>query len=141
MEAVCREITILLWRNCIGAWLVVVLAAAPARPAPGIWPCGWLEREPPLELQRDRLEARLLELIAVHRKAPLSRLRDLSSAQKLASQRALVRSFGSELSRLFNLMACDDDRPAGWLSRAPVAGGIELGLAHRIRLASPLLQE
>ena len=45
--------------------LAVAQAASPVRP--GGWPRDWSEREPLLELQHDRLEALLAELIAVHR--------------------------------------------------------------------------
>ena len=47
--------------------LAVASAPAGVRGRPGGWPRDWSEREPLLELQHDRLEALLAELIAVHR--------------------------------------------------------------------------
>ena len=83
------------------------------------------------------------------RKAPLDRLRDLSLEEKVAYESYLVRSCVSEfsgfllfkelsrklrdanrpeLSRLFNLMARDEARHAGFLNRALVAEGLEIDL-------------
>ena len=108
-----------------------------------------------LEQQRPLFEAMLQEMEADYnrdhfdRKAPLNRLRDLSAEQKEAYESYLVRSCVSEfsgfvlfkelsrqlkqanrpdLSRLFNLMARDEARHAGFLNRALVAEGIEIDL-------------
>ena len=83
------------------------------------------------------------------RKAPLDRLRVLNPDEKVAYESYLVRSCVSEfsgfllfkelsrqlqkagrpeLSRLFNLMARDEARHAGFLNRALVAEGIEIDL-------------
>ena len=83
------------------------------------------------------------------RKAPLDRLRALNPDEKVAYESYLVRSCVSEfsgfllfkelsrqlqkagrpeLSRLFNLMARDEARHAGFLNRALVAEGIEIDL-------------
>ena len=83
------------------------------------------------------------------RKAPLDRLRVLNPDEKVAYASYLVRSCVSEfsgfllfkelsrqlqkagrpeLSRLFNLMARDEARHAGFLNRALVAEGIEIDL-------------
>ena len=108
-----------------------------------------------LDRQRPAFEAMLGEMEADYnrdhfdRKAPLNRLRDLSPEQKEAYESYLVRSCVSEfsgfllfkelsrqlqkaqrpeLSRLFNLMARDEARHAGFLNRALVAEGIEIDL-------------
>ena len=108
-----------------------------------------------LTLQRPAFEAMLGEMEADYnrdhfdRKAPLNRLRDLNPDQKAAYESYLVRSCVSEfsgfllfkelsrqlqqaqrpeLSRLFNLMARDEARHAGFLNRALVAEGIEIDL-------------
>jgi len=108
-----------------------------------------------LEPQRPTFEAMLAEMEADHnrdhfdRKAPLDRLRDLSLEEKTAYESYLVRSCVSEFSgfllfkelsrrlfqadrtelgRLFQLMARDEARHAGFLNRALVAEGIELDL-------------
>lgn len=108
-----------------------------------------------LESQRPAFEAMLAEMEADYnrdhfdRRAPLERLRRLSPDQKVAYESDLVRSCISEfsgfllfkglslqlqkaqrpeLSRLFNLMARDEARHAGFLNRALVAEGIEIDL-------------
>ncbi|MCP9846833.1 MULTISPECIES: magnesium-protoporphyrin IX monomethyl ester (oxidative) cyclase [unclassified Synechococcus] len=108
-----------------------------------------------LEQQRPAFEAMLAEMEADHnrdhfdRKAPLDRLRALSPEAKTAYESYLVRSCVSEFSgfllfkelsrrlfqaerqelgRLFQLMARDEARHAGFLNRALVAEGIELDL-------------
>ena len=108
-----------------------------------------------LDLQRPAFEAMLAEMEADYnrehfdRKAPLDRLRALAPEQKTAYESYLVRSCVSEfsgfllfkelsrqlqkasrpeLSRLFNLMARDEARHAGFLNRALVAEGIEIDL-------------
>jgi magnesium-protoporphyrin IX monomethyl ester (oxidative) cyclase len=108
-----------------------------------------------LEEQRPAFEAMLNEMEADYnrdhfdRKAPLNRLRDLSAEQRESYESYLVRSCVSEfsgfllfkelsrqlqkaqrpeLSRLFNLMARDEARHAGFLNRALVAEGIEIDL-------------
>ena len=108
-----------------------------------------------LEGQRAAFTAMLNEMEADYnrdhfdRKAPLDRLRDLNPEEKSAYESYLVRSCVSEfsgfllfkelsrqlqkahrpeLSRLFNLMARDEARHAGFLNRALVAEGIELDL-------------
>ena len=108
-----------------------------------------------LEQQRPAFEAMLAEMEADHnrehfdRKAPLDRLRALSPEAKTAYDSYLVRSCVSEFSgfllfkglsrrlfqaerqelgRLFQLMARDEARHAGFLNRALVAEGIELDL-------------
>lgn len=108
-----------------------------------------------LEPQRALFEAMLNEMEADYnrdhfdRKAPLNRLRHLSVEQKQAYESYLVRSCVSEfsgfllfkelsrqlqkanrpeLSRLFNLMARDEARHAGFLNRALVSEGIEIDL-------------
>ena len=108
-----------------------------------------------LTLQRPAFEAMLGEMEADYnrdhfdRKVPLNRLRDLNPDQKAAYESYLVRSCVSEfsgfllfkelsrqlqqaqrpeLSRLFNLMARDEARHAGFLNRALVAEGIEIDL-------------
>jgi magnesium-protoporphyrin IX monomethyl ester (oxidative) cyclase len=108
-----------------------------------------------LDLQRPAFEAMLAEMEADYnrehfdRKAPLDRLRALAPEQKTAYESYLVRSCVSEfsgfllfkelsrqlqkasrpeLSRLFNLMARDEARHAGFLNRTLVAEGIEIDL-------------
>jgi magnesium-protoporphyrin IX monomethyl ester (oxidative) cyclase len=108
-----------------------------------------------LEGQKPAFEAMLAEMEADYnrdhfdRKAPLDRLRALTADQKVAYESYLVRSCVSEfsgfllfkelsrqlqkarrpeLSRLFNLMARDEARHAGFLNRALVAEGIEIDL-------------
>jgi len=108
-----------------------------------------------LEGQRAAFEAMLNEMEADYnrdhfdRKAPLDRLRALNPEEKSAYESYLVRSCVSEfsgfllfkelsrqlqkagrpeLSRLFNLMARDEARHAGFLNRALVAEGIEIDL-------------
>ncbi len=108
-----------------------------------------------LEEQRSSFEAMLSEMEADYNRdhfdrcAPLERLRDLNPEQKGAYESYLVRSCVSEfsgfllfkelsrqlrdakrpeLSRLFNLMARDEARHAGFLNRALVAEGIEIDL-------------
>ncbi len=105
--------------------------------------------------QREAFEAMLAEMEADYnrdhfdRKAPLDRLRDLDPEQKAAYESYLVRSCVSEFSgfllfkelsrrlfqaqrpelgRLFQLMARDEARHAGFLNRALVAEGIEIDL-------------
>jgi magnesium-protoporphyrin IX monomethyl ester (oxidative) cyclase len=108
-----------------------------------------------LDAERPAFEAMLGEMEADYnrdhfdRKAPLDRLRDLAPDQKEAYESYLVRSCVSEfsgfllfkelsrqlklakrpeLSHLFNLMARDEARHAGFLNRALVAEGIEIDL-------------
>jgi magnesium-protoporphyrin IX monomethyl ester (oxidative) cyclase len=108
-----------------------------------------------LETQRPAFEAMLGEMEADHnrehfdRKAPLDRLQALSPEEKEAYESYLVRSCVSEFSgfllfkelsrrlmqagrdelgRLFQLMARDEARHAGFLNRALVAEGIEIDL-------------
>ena len=108
-----------------------------------------------LEAQRPAFDAMLSEMEADYnrdhfdRKAPLGRLKALSAAEKEAYESYLVRSCVSEFSgfllfkelsrrlmqqqrpelgRLFNLMARDEARHAGFLNRALVAEGIEIDL-------------
>ena len=108
-----------------------------------------------LEHQRPQFEAMLQEMENdynrdhLDRKAPLGRLKELSAAEKEAYESYLVRSCVSEFSgfllfkelsrrlqqagraelgRLFQLMARDEARHAGFLNRALVAEGIELDL-------------
>jgi magnesium-protoporphyrin IX monomethyl ester (oxidative) cyclase len=108
-----------------------------------------------LEDQRQAFEAMLGEMRADYnrehfdRKAPLDRLRDLSPEEKDAYESYLVRSCVSEfsgfllfkelsrrlkqagrpeLSELFQLMARDEARHAGFLNRALVAEGIAIDL-------------
>ncbi|MFN9628636.1 MAG: magnesium-protoporphyrin IX monomethyl ester (oxidative) cyclase [Cyanobacteriota bacterium] len=108
-----------------------------------------------LHSQRPAFEAMLVEMEADYnrhhfdRKAPLERLRVLDPDQKAAYESYLVRSCVSEfsgfllfkelsrqlfqaqrgdLSRLFNLMARDEARHAGFLNRALVAEGIQIDL-------------
>ena len=108
-----------------------------------------------LEAERPAFEAMLNEMEADYnrehfdRKAPLDRLCDLAPEQKEAYESYLVRSCVSEfsgfllfkelsrqlklakrpeLSRLFNLMARDEARHAGFLNRALVAEGIVIDL-------------
>jgi magnesium-protoporphyrin IX monomethyl ester (oxidative) cyclase len=105
--------------------------------------------------QRQNFEAMLGEMETDYnrnhfdRRAPLDRLRDLSPDQKTAYESYLVRSCVSEFSgfllfkelsrrllqagrpelgRLFQLMARDEARHAGFLNRALVAEGIEIDL-------------
>jgi magnesium-protoporphyrin IX monomethyl ester (oxidative) cyclase len=105
--------------------------------------------------QRPAFEAMLQEMESDYnrdhfdRKAPLDRLRDLDPEQKAAYESYLVRSCVSEfsgfllfkelsrqlqkaqrpeLSRLFNLMARDEARHAGFLNRALLAEGISIDL-------------
>ncbi|MFN5220862.1 MAG: magnesium-protoporphyrin IX monomethyl ester (oxidative) cyclase [Cyanobacteriota bacterium] len=109
----------------------------------------------PLEGQRAAFEAMLQEIetdynrLHFDRKAPLERLRVLEPAQKSSYESYLVRSCVSEFSgfllfkelsrqliqarrpelgHLFQLMARDDARHAGFLNRALVAEGIEIDL-------------
>jgi len=108
-----------------------------------------------LEPQRPAFEAMLAEMEADHnrdhfeRKAPLDRLCALGPEEKQAYESYLVRSCvsefsgfllfkelsrrlfmadRSELGRLFQLMARDEARHAGFLNRALVAEGIEIDL-------------
>ena len=108
-----------------------------------------------LDAERPAFEAMLGEMEADYnrdhfdRKAPLVRLRNLAPEQKEAYESYLVRSCVSEfsgfllfkelsrqlklakrpeLSRLFNLMARDEARHAGFLNRALVAEGIVIDL-------------
>ncbi len=108
-----------------------------------------------LDGQRPAFEAMLNEMEADYnrdhfdRKAPLDRLKDLSPEEKEAYESYLVRSCVSEFSgfllfkelsrrlfqaerpelgRLFQLMARDEARHAGFLNRALVAEGITLDL-------------
>ena len=108
-----------------------------------------------LAAERPAFEAMLDEMEADYnrdhfdRKAPLDRLHDLAPEQKEAYESYLVRSCVSEfsgfllfkelsrqlklakrpeLSRLFNLMARDEARHAGFLNRALVAEGIVIDL-------------
>ena len=108
-----------------------------------------------LEGQRQAFEAMLSEMESDYnrdhfdRRAPLSRLAELTPEEKGAYESYLVRSCVSEfsgfllfkelsrrlqqarrpeLSRLFNLMARDEARHAGFLNRALVAEGIEIDL-------------
>ena len=105
--------------------------------------------------QRAEFEAMLAEMEADYnrehfdRQAPLDWLRDLSAVEKEAYESYLVRSCVSEFSgfllfkelsrrlfkarrpdlgRLFQLMARDGARHAGFLNRALVAEGIEIDL-------------
>jgi magnesium-protoporphyrin IX monomethyl ester (oxidative) cyclase len=108
-----------------------------------------------IEAQRAVFDAMLGEMEADYnrdhfdRRAPLDRLRALSPEEKAAYESYLVRSCVSEfsgfllfkelsrrlqqqrrpeLSRLFNLMARDEARHAGFLNRALMAEGIEIDL-------------
>jgi magnesium-protoporphyrin IX monomethyl ester (oxidative) cyclase len=108
-----------------------------------------------LALQKAQFEAMLQEMEADYnrehfdRKAPLDRLRALNAVEKEAYESYLVRSCVSEFSgfllfkelsrrliqagrqdlgRLFQLMARDEARHAGFLNRALVAEGIEIDL-------------
>ncbi|MEB3334001.1 MAG: magnesium-protoporphyrin IX monomethyl ester (oxidative) cyclase, partial [Cyanobacteriota bacterium] len=108
-----------------------------------------------LQSQPRAFEAMLAEMEADYnrhhfdRKAPLERLRTLDPDQKAAYESYLVRSSVSEfsgfllfkrlsrqllqaqrpeLSRLFNLMARDEARHAGFRNRALVAEGIQIDL-------------
>ena len=108
-----------------------------------------------LNRERQAFDAMLGEMEADYnrdhfdRKAPLGRLKDLSPEEKEAYESYLVRSCVSEFSgfllfkelsrrlqkagqvemgRLFNLMARDEARHAGFLNRALVAEGIEIDL-------------
>ena len=108
-----------------------------------------------LEPQRSAFEAMLREMETDYnrshfdRQAPLARLRALDPAQKEAYESYLVRSCVSEFSgfllfkelsrrllqagqhelgQLFQLMARDEARHAGFLNRALVAEGIEIDL-------------
>ncbi len=108
-----------------------------------------------LGLQRPAFEAMLAEMEADYnrdhfdRKVPMGRMRSLNPAEKDAYASYLVRSCVSEFSgfllfkelsrqlmkaqrtdlgRLFNLMARDEARHAGFLNRALVAEGIEIDL-------------
>jgi magnesium-protoporphyrin IX monomethyl ester (oxidative) cyclase len=108
-----------------------------------------------LDDTRERFEALLGEMETDHnrdhfdRRAPLERLRDLDPSEKAAYESYLVRSCVSEfsgfllfkelsrrlqqaqrpeLSRLFQLMARDEARHAGFLNRALLAEGVELDL-------------
>ncbi len=108
-----------------------------------------------LERQRPAFEAMLTEMEADYnrehfdRKVPLDRLRDLGPEEKQAYESYLVRSCVSEFSgfllfkelsrrlmqagrpelgRLFQLMARDEARHAGFLNRALVAEGIAIDL-------------
>ena len=108
-----------------------------------------------LALQRAQFDAMLQEMEADYnrdhfdRKAPLDRLRALKPEEKEAYESYLVRSCVSEFSgfllfkelsrrliqaqradlgRLFQLMARDEARHAGFLNRALVAEGIEIDL-------------
>ena len=105
--------------------------------------------------QRAEFEAMLAEMEADYnrdhfdRKVPLDRLRALSAVEKEAYESYLVRSCVSEFSgfllfkelsrrlfkasrpelgRLFQLMARDEARHAGFLNRALVAEGISIDL-------------
>jgi magnesium-protoporphyrin IX monomethyl ester (oxidative) cyclase len=107
--------------------------------------------------QQPAFEAMVAEMEADHnrdhfdRKAPLDRLRHLDPDEKVAYESYLVRSCVSEFSgfllfkelsrrlfqaerqelgRLFQLMARDEARHAGFLNRALVAEGIELDLPN-----------
>jgi len=108
-----------------------------------------------LNQQRQAFEAMLSEMETDYnrdhfdRKAPLARLCNLNTTEKAAYESYLVRSCVSEfsgfllfkelsrqlhkakrpeLSRLFNLMARDEARHAGFLNRALVAEGITIDL-------------
>ncbi len=108
-----------------------------------------------LEGTRERFEALLAEMETDHnrdhfdRRAPLERQRSLGPREKAAYESYLVRSCVSEfsgfllfkelsrrlqqaqrpeLSRLFQLMARDEARHAGFLNRALLSEGIELDL-------------
>ena len=108
-----------------------------------------------LETQRPAFEAMLGEMEADYnrhhfdRRVPLDRLRQLDAEQKEAYESYLVRSCVSEFSgfllfkelsrqlhrahrpelgRLFDLMARDEARHAGFLNRALVAEGISIDL-------------
>jgi magnesium-protoporphyrin IX monomethyl ester (oxidative) cyclase len=108
-----------------------------------------------LEGQRPAFEAMLSEMEAdynrhhFNRQAPLACLRSLDPQQKAAYESYLVRSCVSEfsgfllfkqvsrqlqearrpeLSRLFNLMARDEARHAGFLNRALVTEGVQIDL-------------
>lgn len=108
-----------------------------------------------LEGARQRFDALLAEMQADHnrdhfdRRAPLDRLQALSQEEKEAYESYLVRSCVSEFSgfllfkelsrrlkeaqrpemgQLFQLMARDEARHAGFLNRALVSEGIELDL-------------
>ncbi|WP_390625468.1 magnesium-protoporphyrin IX monomethyl ester (oxidative) cyclase [Vulcanococcus limneticus] len=108
-----------------------------------------------LEGQRQAFDAMLGEMETDYnrdhfdRKAPLNRLKDLAPNEKEAYESYLVRSCVSEFSgfllfkelsrrlfkasrpelgRLFQLMARDEARHAGFLNRALVAEGIEIDL-------------
>ncbi len=108
-----------------------------------------------LSQQKQAFDAVMAEMEADYnrchfdRKVPLQRVKSLSPEQKTAYESYLVRSCVSEfsgfllfkelsrqlskaqrpdLSRLFNLMARDEARHAGFLNRALVAEGIELDL-------------
>ncbi|MFM7265049.1 MAG: magnesium-protoporphyrin IX monomethyl ester (oxidative) cyclase, partial [Cyanobium sp.] len=108
-----------------------------------------------LEPQRQAFEAMLREMETDYnrshfdRQAPLARWRTLDPAQKEAYESYLVRSCVSEFSgfllfkelsrqllqagreelgRLFQLMARDEARHAGFLNRALVAEGIQIDL-------------
>jgi magnesium-protoporphyrin IX monomethyl ester (oxidative) cyclase len=108
-----------------------------------------------LEPQRDAFEAMLREMETDYnrnhfdRQVPLARFRALDPTQKEAYESYLVRSCVSEFSgfllfkelsrrllqegqgelgRLFQLMARDEARHAGFLNRALVAEGIEIDL-------------
>ncbi len=108
-----------------------------------------------LQGQRQAFEAMLAEMEADYnrehfdRRAPLARSADLTAEEKQAYESYLVRSCVSEFSgfllfkelsrrlqqarrpelgRLFNLMARDEARHAGFLNRALVAEGIEIDL-------------
>lgn len=105
--------------------------------------------------QRPVFEAMLAEMETdynrehIDRKAPLARLYELNAAEKSAYESYLVRSCVSEFSgfllfkelsrqlskanrpelgRLFNLMARDEARHAGFLNRALLAEGIAIDL-------------
>ncbi|MFM7676162.1 MAG: magnesium-protoporphyrin IX monomethyl ester (oxidative) cyclase [Synechococcus sp.] len=116
-----------------------------------------IEKAARTDLQRERIafEAMLQEMETDYnrdpfdRKAPLGRLKALSPEEKEAYESYLVRSCVSEFSgfllfkelsrrllqqgqeemgRLFQLMARDEARHAGFLNRALVAEGIEIDL-------------
>ncbi|MFY8149501.1 MAG: magnesium-protoporphyrin IX monomethyl ester (oxidative) cyclase [Prochlorococcaceae cyanobacterium] len=116
-----------------------------------------IEKAARTDLERERIafEAMLQEMETDYnrehfdRKAPLGRLRSLSAEEKEAYESYLVRSCVSEFSgfllfkelsrrllqqgeqemgRLFQLMARDEARHAGFLNRALVAEGIEIDL-------------